>query len=85
VITSEEICVKHGLVSRDVTQIRIDRVQNTAYSQSVLERLCSFGDVEIYTAGSGTEDLVFRNVSRPERVKSVLTGLLSEQPQRNNI
>lgn len=33
VITDEEIYVKYGLISRDVTQIRLDRVQNTAYNQ----------------------------------------------------
>ena len=52
VVTSEEIYVKYGLVSRDITQIRLDRVQNTAYTQSVLERVLSFGDVEIYTLSS---------------------------------
>ena len=79
VITDEEIYVKHGLVSRDVTQIRLDRVQNTAYEQTILERMLSFGDVRIYTAGTSTEDLTFRDVPDPERIKSTLTRLLSEQ------
>lgn len=78
VITDEEIYVKHGLISRDVTQIRLDRVQNTAYNQSALERALSFGDVVIYTAGTSTEDVTFRSVPNPERVKRTLTHLLSE-------
>lgn len=82
VITSEEIYVKHGLVSRDVTQIRLDRVQNTAYDQSVAERFLSFGDVRVYTAGTSTEDVTFRSVPNPERVKRTLTNLLSEQGRR---
>lgn len=51
VITDEEIYVKRGLISRDVTQVRLDRVQNTAYKQSVLERVLSFADVQVFTAG----------------------------------
>ena len=83
VITDEEIYVKHGLISRDVTQIRLDRVQNTSFDQTILERMLSFGDVRIYTAGTSTEDLTFRNVPDPERIKSTLTQLLSEQSRPN--
>ncbi|WP_049915301.1 PH domain-containing protein [Natrialba taiwanensis] len=79
VITDEEIYVKHGLISRDVTQIRLDRVQNTSFDQTILERMLSFGDVRIYTAGTSTEDLTFRDVPDPEQIKSTLTQLLSEQ------
>lgn len=81
VITDEEIYVKHGLVSRDVTQVRLSRVQNTAYSQSIVERLLSYGDIKIFTAGTSTEDLVFESVPHPERVKRTLTDLLSEHDQ----
>ncbi|WP_306060459.1 PH domain-containing protein [Natronococcus wangiae] len=83
VITDEEIYVKYGLISRDVTQVRLDRVQNTAYNQSILERVLSFGDVRIYTAGTSTEDITFLDVPNPEQVKSTLIQLLSEQHSGN--
>lgn len=79
VITDEEIYVKHGLVSRDVTQVRLSRVQNTGYSQSTLERVLSYGDVEVFTAGTGTQDIVLENVPHPVRVTEILTTLLGEQ------
>ncbi len=82
VLTDEELYVKRGLVSRDVRQVRLDRVQNTAYDQTTVERVLGYGDVRIYTAGTGTEDVVFESVPRPERVKNVLTELLSEQTAR---
>lgn len=84
VITDEEIYVKHGLVSRDVTQVRLDRVQNTAFEQSVFERLLGYGDVRIYTAGTSTEDLTFRNVPNPDGVKNALTELLSDHAGTND-
>ena len=79
VITDEEIYVKHGLVSRDVTQVRLSRVQNTGYSQSTVERLLSYGDVAIFTAGPGTQDIVFENVPHPVRVTEILTTVLGER------
>lgn len=79
VITDEEIYVKYGLVSRDVTQVPIDRIQNTSYQQSVLERALKYGDIHIYTAGSSTEDITFANVPRPEIVKTVLSEVVSKR------
>lgn len=85
VITDDEIYVKHGLVSRDVTQVPLRRVQNTAYTQSVLQRMLSYGTVEIFTAGTSTEDVVFRDVPRPERVKRILTELIGEQGRADDV
>ncbi len=79
VITDEEVYVKHGLVSRDVTQVRLDRVQNTAFEQSVRQRVLGYGDVRLYTAGTNTEDITFERVPKPERVSQLVTELLSER------
>jgi len=79
VITDEEVYVKVGLVSRDVTQVPLDRVQNTSYEQSVPERILSYGDVYMFTAGTETEDVELRNVPNPERVTETLSTLLSER------
>lgn len=85
VITDEAIYVKHGLVSRDVTHVRLSRVQNTGYSQTPIERLLSYGDVEIFTAGTGTEDIVFENVPDPVEVKRILTTLLTDDRDGVNV
>jgi uncharacterized membrane protein YdbT with pleckstrin-like domain len=75
VITSREVYKKTGLLSRSVTTLRLDRVQNTSFSQSLLQRLLSYGDVRVDTAGSDTTELVLRGVDDPQEV----SGLLSEQ------
>lgn len=79
VITDEEIYVKVGLISREVTQVPLTRVQNTSYNQSILERLLSFGDIHIYTAGTNAEDLVLENVPNPQRVNATLTAQVGQQ------
>jgi len=87
VITDEEVYVKHGLVSRDVTQVRLDRVQNTAFEQSVRQRVLGYGDVRLYTAGTNTEDITFERVPNPDRVSQLMTELLSEraEPDRRSV
>ena len=81
VITDEQVYVKYGLISRDVTQIRLDRVQNTSYEQSILERVLNFGDVRLYTAGTDTEDITLSNVPDPGVVKRIVTSRLSDQTE----
>ena len=76
IITSEEVYRKTGIVNRNVAQVRLDRVQNTTYEQSVLERLFSYGHITIYTAGSDTMDVSFDGVSDPQRVNQALTEAL---------
>lgn len=75
VITSGEVYKKTGLLSRSVTTLRLDRVQNTSFSQSLLQRLLSYGDVRVDTAGSDSTELVLKGVDDPQEV----SGLLSEQ------
>ncbi|WP_276255337.1 PH domain-containing protein [Halomontanus rarus] len=76
VITSGELYKKRGVVSRNVTQFRLDRVQNTSRSQSALGRLLGYGDLTVYTAGSGDPELVFEHVPEPERAGKVLSAEL---------
>jgi membrane protein YdbS with pleckstrin-like domain len=78
VFTTKAVYEKTGLLSRTVTQVRFDRVQNTAFEQSWVERTLSYGDIEVYTAGSGGVDLCLRDVPDPGRVNSLITTQLSE-------
>jgi uncharacterized membrane protein YdbT with pleckstrin-like domain len=76
VLTSEEIYRKTGVISQSVAQIRLDRVQNTTCSQSLTERLFSYGDITIYTAGSDTMDITLADVPDPQQVNRHLTEAL---------
>ncbi|WP_339105571.1 PH domain-containing protein [Haloterrigena salinisoli] len=78
VITTSELYKKHGVVSRDVTQFRLERVQNTSLSQSVVGRALGYGDLTVYTAGSGEPELVFERVPEPELASRLLSDQLEE-------
>ncbi|WP_226004604.1 PH domain-containing protein [Natrinema salinisoli] len=76
VITTSELYKKRGIVSRDVTQFRLERVQNISLSQSGIGRLLGYGDLTVYTAGSGDPELVFQRVPKPDRASSRLSDQL---------
>jgi uncharacterized membrane protein YdbT with pleckstrin-like domain len=83
ILTTEEIYKKTGLLSRNVMNIRHDRVQNTSFTQSFLERLMTYGTIEIDTAGTGGTELVLYAVPNPESVNGLLTEQLDEFASRS--
>ena len=82
VVTSNEVYKKTGLLSRNVTTLRLDRIQNTSFSQSLVQRVLSYGDVHIDTAGSGGTEITFESVSDPQDVSNLLTRQLDRTAAR---
>ena len=82
VFTTKAIYEKTGVFSLRVTRVPIDRVQNTAFEQSLLERLLSYGDIAVYTAGSGGVNLALSDVPDPEHVTGLVTTQLGESAAR---
>jgi membrane protein YdbS with pleckstrin-like domain len=65
-ITSRRLNIKRGIVSREIQETRLERVQNVNYSQSVYQRLMQIGDVDFDTAASGGDyDFIFYGVADP--------------------
>lgn len=82
VVTTNEVYRKEGLFTRQVASLRLDRIQNTSFEQSLLERLFAYGDVHVDTAGSGDTEITFEAVSDPQGVNSLLTEQLDRMAAR---
>jgi uncharacterized membrane protein YdbT with pleckstrin-like domain len=71
-ITDRRLNIKRGIVSKEVQETRLERVQNVNYQQSVYQRLMQIGDVDFDTAASDSYNFVFNGVANPgEVVESV--------------
>jgi uncharacterized membrane protein YdbT with pleckstrin-like domain len=81
-LTTEEAYEKHGLLSRTVTNVRLDRVQNTGFTQSLRERLLGVGSVHVDTAGTGGTEFVLASVPDPQRVNGLVTEQLDRLAER---
>lgn len=82
VLTTEEVYKKTGLISRNVVNIRLDRIQNTSYAQSLPERFLGYGHIQIDTAGTGGSDITFASTPKPEYVNGLITEHLDNvRPQ----
>jgi uncharacterized membrane protein YdbT with pleckstrin-like domain len=73
-ITTQELYYRTGIISESVVQIRLENIQNTRYSRSILERLFGYGDISIETSGTDGTELVMWNIPNPQQVNGVLTN-----------
>ena len=78
-ITNERLMIRHGLVARSHQETRIERVQNVASRQSMLERLLGVGTVEFDTAGEAEYDFSFQGVADPRGIVRTVDRALRER------
>jgi uncharacterized membrane protein YdbT with pleckstrin-like domain len=65
-ITTRRLNIKRGIISREIQETRLERVQDVNYSQSVYQRIMQIGDVDFNTAASGGDyDFIFYGVADP--------------------
>lgn len=67
-ITNKRLHIKRGIVSREVQETRLSRVQDVSYSQSLLQRILQVGDIDFDTASADASSFVFVGVAEPSDV-----------------
>jgi uncharacterized membrane protein YdbT with pleckstrin-like domain len=67
-ITDRRLNIKRGIVSREVQETRLERVQNVNYRQSVYQRVMQIGDVDFDTAATDDYNFIFAGVADPSQV-----------------
>jgi uncharacterized membrane protein YdbT with pleckstrin-like domain len=67
-ITNRRLNIKRGIISREIQETRLERVQNVNFRQSVYQRLMQIGDVDFDTAATDDYNFVFAGVGDPEDV-----------------
>ena len=89
-ITDRRLNIKVGILSRNVQETRLQRVQNVNFNQGVYERIMQIGNVEFITAGTDESNFVFAGVAQPEQVVQqvekatpILAGLEGESEPKS--
>ena len=68
-ITDRRLIVRRGILSRNVDQTRLERIQNVNSSQTFLQRIFRVGTVDFDTASNEPANtFAFRGVSDPQGV-----------------
>jgi uncharacterized membrane protein YdbT with pleckstrin-like domain len=78
-ITNQRLTIQSGLLSRELHETRLERVQNVNSRQSVLERVLRIGTVDFDTAGGSEFDFAFRGVDDPHGIVRTVDQALRER------
>ena len=70
-LTTHAVWAKRGVLGRTVRRVRVEKIQNTAFSQSPTGSIFGYGTVSVEVAGG--RDLTFRRVDDPKTVQRTLS------------
>lgn len=72
-IKTNEIIWEHGIISKQYTELSMSALRSVRVKQSLLQRMLSACDVEIYTAGDEPE-LVIRGLPDLDSIREHIKG-----------
>lgn len=77
-ITNRRLTIDTGILSRELHETRLERIQNVNSRQSLFERMLMVGTVDFDTAGGSEYDFKFRGVARPHAIVRTVSDALRE-------
>jgi uncharacterized membrane protein YdbT with pleckstrin-like domain len=77
-ITNRRLTIHVGLLSSELHETRLERVQNVRCSQRMLERMLRVGTVDFDTAAGTAYDFSFRGVDDPRGIVRTVNSALEE-------
>lgn len=77
-ITNRRLTIRSGLLSRELHECRLERVQNVSTRQRLLERMLGIGTVDFDTAAGAAYDFSFRGVEDPGGIVRTVNAALED-------
>lgn len=81
VLTTDRLITRRGIVAKNSKEIPLERINDVAFNQSVLERIVGAGDLMIESAGE-TGQTRITNVRDPEQVQLAIYRQSEENSDR---
>ena len=83
-ITDRRLRIQRGIISRNIEEARLERVQNVNVRQGVLERILQVGTVDFDTASNRADDTFqFRGIADPGEVTRLVDQAHEAQAGRS--
>ncbi len=84
-LTSERLKIVKGLLSRDIENFELIRIQDIDINQGLDERIFGIGDIEIKGHDPSDPEVILRNVHDPEQVYDILRQAWLEARKRHGL
>ena len=84
-VTNERVKIIRGLLSRNVENFELIRIQDIDLKQNVSERMLGLGDITIRGADASNAEIVLRNIKDPEKVYETMRRAWLEARKRHGL
>lgn len=71
-ITETKVILRHGILSKNLNEVRHEHIRNVQLRQGLLQRLYGVGWIGIATAGHAGVEIEVAGIPNPELVKSLI-------------
>jgi uncharacterized membrane protein YdbT with pleckstrin-like domain len=82
VLTSDRLIYRSGVLSKHGREIPLERVNDIAFHQTIIERLLGTGDLMIESAGERGQE-TFADIPKPSKVQNVLYAEMERSKGRD--
>jgi uncharacterized membrane protein YdbT with pleckstrin-like domain len=81
VLTTDRLITRSGIIAKNSKEIPLERINDVAFSQSILERLVGAGDLLVESAGERGQTRI-TNVRKPEEVQLMIYKEVESNQQK---
>lgn len=81
-LSDREVLLERGLLSKQRTEIALSSIRSVRITQTLGQRICDVGNVELFSAGDVAE-IAIKSMPRPGRIRDIAASRnLDLLPQR---
>jgi hypothetical protein len=84
-ITTERLRIVRGMLSRNIENFELIRIQDIDFKQGITERMMGIGDITIRGHDPSDAMIVLRNVREPEQIYELLRKAWLEARKRHGL
>ncbi|MBL8692528.1 MAG: PH domain-containing protein [Planctomycetes bacterium] len=81
-LTSERLFLERGILSREMSEIELVRVDDVTVHQSLIERMVNVGKVTLATTDASDPGISLESIDRPLEVKETIRAAVRRQRSR---
>ena len=85
IVTNERIKIIHGMLSRNIENFELIRIQDIDFKQNVGERMLGIGDIFIKGHDPSDPDVRLRNIHKPEEAYEILRRAWMDARKRHGL
>lgn len=84
-LTEEKLIIRTGFLNRHEEEIRLYRIMDLSYEQSLGERIFGVGTIHCWAADRSTPEFRILHIKDSERVKNMLSDMIEDQRTKKRV